>query len=198
MAHNDEKRKYEMMIVLHPDISEEEILKKLEKIKKLIEKNKGEIFHEDVWGRKELAYPIKKQTVGFFYVLNFTSQEAKRFKEIDENLRLDNQVLRHLLITTPFDYEIKSYKEEEEEVKEPEEEKKPKLKKKEEKKEEKVEEKKPAEEKKKPEKKPIVKEIKPETPKVEGKPEKEEKKLESLDELDEKLKSIIEDPDITL
>lgn len=187
MTNNDEKKKYEIMIVLQPDISEEEMAKKLEQVKKLIEKNKGEIFHEDIWGRKEFAYPIKKHTVGFFYVLNFISQEAKRIKEIEENLQLDNQVLRHLLIKTPFNYEIKSYKEEE--IKEAEDKKK----------EVKVEEKKPIAKKKKPEKKTITPKIKPKTPKAEEKPEeKEEKKLESLDELDEKLKSIIENPDITL
>lgn len=198
MSNHDANNKYELMAVLQPTFSEDETRQKIDHLKQWIAKNGGEIFHEDFLGKKELVYPVKKQKVGIFVVLNFLLAEAKNLKELEENLRLDGEILRHLLIKTPFDYEIKKYTEEE----------KP------EKREEKRPKERPRPIKKIKEEIPVTRPV-PEKPLAGVKPKpaplpaaqpaeeptitkKEEPKIESVDEIDERLKKIIEDPDITL
>ena len=90
-------RKYEMAVVLDPDLKEEEKEKLVEEIKREIEKMKGKVEKADSWGKKELAYPIKKAKEGVFFLFNLElPQEGPA--EIGKKLRLKEKVLRYLLI----------------------------------------------------------------------------------------------------
>ena len=57
---------------------------------------KGEITDSKDLGSKELAYPIKKETVGYYFVVDFTA-EAETVAELDRKARIDESVLRHLI-----------------------------------------------------------------------------------------------------
>ena len=69
---NTENSKYEIMVILLPDLGEEGSKKELDEIRSLITENEGEIYHEDVWGIRDFAYKMKKQEQGFYAVFNFT------------------------------------------------------------------------------------------------------------------------------
>ena len=94
MSNNEESR-YEMMVIFSPDLTENETQSSLKKLITFIESNGGSISHQDIWGKRELAYTIKKQTEGYYVVLYFSGEEIN-LSEIDLHIRLDKEVLRHL------------------------------------------------------------------------------------------------------
>jgi len=210
MAHLlPDTQSYELMIIFLYDLGESEISKKISELKNFIEENGGKVTAEDVWGVRDLAYKIKKQDRGFYYVLNFNFDDRAKINELNKTLLLDNSVLRHLIIKTPSDYVFKTLKEYEIEAKEIE-----KLEKDVKKEEKKAKEektaakkssvkakraaKKTAEEKPgQPEEKTEAEtQVQEEAPAVEEQSKKKPKK--ELDELDEKLKKIMDNPDITI
>jgi len=193
------------MVIFLQDIGETSINKELDELRKYISSNGGEVLNEDAWGIRDLAYRIKKQDQGFYYVLNFTLDTLK-LGEMQRALVINPTVIRSLIVKTPNKYIFRTfaeYQDEEEKAKAAKEEAKRE-------KEAKKSHSAPKPKFEKPEKKKIQS-AKPET-KVEKKAEVEEeapKKVEKktkkaahpkvkLEEVDAKLKSIIDDPDITL
>jgi len=214
MAHNKEARKYELMIIFKADKTDDLIAKEAEAVKKIISDANGDIFHEDVWGRRDLKYKIKKEEVGYYVVLNF-SLEPSKLKEIQDALRINLGVLRYLVLITPDSYVPTKITEEDLDfTRKPKEDKKKEASKKEEvkeiKKEKKISKKKvvkePVEEKpevvEEEKKEEVVEEVKEEVEKekAEKKPAKKEEKdsKKKLSDLDEKLKAIIDDTDLDI
>ena len=90
-------RKYECVLVLHPGTSEADTEAILDRFKATVAKHGGEVREHDHWGRRELAYPIEKQTIGDYHLLKFTA-DTGLVDEADRDLRLDDHVLRHLIV----------------------------------------------------------------------------------------------------
>ncbi|MFA5829004.1 MAG: 30S ribosomal protein S6 [Candidatus Gracilibacteria bacterium] len=178
---SDAKR-YELMVIINPDIGEDDIKKRLDKVRKQITSVKGEIFHEELWGLKDLAYAIGKQRKGYYAVLDFVS-DPQHIKEMDRVLRLEPEVVRHMFITLPTTYVPKDYTVVVEEALV----------------EGKTDDKKPyakVEPKAEPKVEPKVEpKAKPEE-KVEAAEETTKKKKKDLEDVDAKLKSIIDNPDL--
>lgn len=103
-------RKYELMVLASPELGEKEVEELLERIRSLIKGKNGKIVFEENWGKRRLMYRINKQDHGIYVVMNFTIEPAE-VPEVEQSVRLDHQVMRYLLITTPDSYEIRSYKE---------------------------------------------------------------------------------------
>jgi len=101
--------KYELMLIVNPDIGGDATEKRLEKVRKLIKSQKGEVFYEDLWGIKDLAYAMKKHDAGYYAVLYFNLDEDGDLNEIDTTLRLENEILRHMIVKLPSIYEPKSF-----------------------------------------------------------------------------------------
>lgn len=90
-------RQYEMMIILDPEVEERTVQPSLEKYLNVITKDKGTVDKVDVWGRRRLAYPIKKKNDGIYVVIDFTSESATA-KELERQLGLNETILRTKLI----------------------------------------------------------------------------------------------------
>ena len=88
--------KYELMVIVDSGIGQANINKRLESIKKQISKY-GEIFFEDVWGERDFGYMIKGRTKGHYGVYGFTF-EPEELKEFETGLRLEPEVIRHLIV----------------------------------------------------------------------------------------------------
>jgi small subunit ribosomal protein S6 len=89
-------RNYEVVIIVHPDLDETALNGIVEKIKAWIVDAGGAIDKVDMWGKRHMAYPIKKQRDGQ-YVL-FKVQMAPTFgAELDRNLRFTEPVIRYLV-----------------------------------------------------------------------------------------------------
>lgn len=102
-------KEYENLIILDPGIGEEGITNKIEHFKKLIEEGKGKCANIDKWGIKTLAYPIKKKEQGYYVLFNL-SAEPDLLTELNRELRLTKEVLRHCIMKKE---EKKAKKEEE-------------------------------------------------------------------------------------
>lgn len=87
---------YESIIILSQAISDESKLAVAEKVKELIQAN-GELKNVEEWGRKTLAYEIKKQKEGFYILFTF-SVKPESISELDRILGLDESVLKHIII----------------------------------------------------------------------------------------------------
>ena len=90
-------RKYECVMVLHPGTSEADSQVILDRFQATVVEHDGEITTHDHWGRRELAYPIEKQTNGDYHFMQFTA-EGDFVAKADRDLRLDDHVLRHLIV----------------------------------------------------------------------------------------------------
>lgn len=83
---------YELVFILKED--KEEILTK---IKNLIFNFKGNILEEEKWGKKELAYRIKKQDSGYYFLWKITLPK-KETLSLKKKLNLEENILRYLLL----------------------------------------------------------------------------------------------------
>jgi small subunit ribosomal protein S6 len=95
--------KYELMVIIDSGIGQADVDKRLDLIRKQISKH-GKIFFEDIWGERDFAYQIKKLKKGFYAVLAF-SFDPTELKEFETLLRLEPEVVRHLLVKLPLKYE---------------------------------------------------------------------------------------------
>ena len=89
--------KYELGVVVRADLEEENFQAEMTRIKGLIERFDGTIDKVDEWGRRKLAYPIKKLTEGMYTFITFTSP-AGTPREVESRLRLMENVLRFLIV----------------------------------------------------------------------------------------------------
>ena len=90
-------RKYEMMVILDPEVEERTVQPSLDQYLTVIKDDSGTVDRIDIWGRRRLAYPIKKKTDGIYAVINFTAPSATA-KELERQLSLNETVLRTKLI----------------------------------------------------------------------------------------------------
>ena len=89
-------RKYEIIFIVRP-LEEEATNAVIDKFSKLIAANGGTIEKEDRWGKKRLAYEIKKETEGF-YVLFYTTCEPACINECDRVMKITDEVLKHMIV----------------------------------------------------------------------------------------------------
>ena len=89
-------RNYELVYVVKPNSDEEVREAILNKVKEVVATD-GEIVKVDTWGTKKLAYPIAKFTEGFYVLVNFKSG-VEVPKELDRNLKINENVIRHMIV----------------------------------------------------------------------------------------------------
>ncbi|ACN99587.1 30S ribosomal protein S6 [Sulfurihydrogenibium azorense] len=89
-------RHYELVFVLKPTLSEEELNSRVEAIQNLIKENQGEIYNLEKWGRRNLAYPIQKFNSGYYYLINYKTDNNKLAGILEYNLRITEDVIRFL------------------------------------------------------------------------------------------------------
>ena len=89
-------RKYELVCVIQPDLDETAFNGVLEKVKGWISDSGGTVDKVDVWGRRKMAYIIKKHREGQYVLLNMTMNPTAT-AELQRNLRYQESLLRHML-----------------------------------------------------------------------------------------------------
>ena len=88
---------YYLTLVLKPELEEKERKTLLDSISKKVSGTDGKIEKEDLWGVRSLAYPIKRKTSGYFAHFE-VSADPKDMKGLDKSLRVEEDILRYLLI----------------------------------------------------------------------------------------------------
>ena len=89
-------REYELVLIVHPDLEDAALSELIEKVKGWIVEAGGSVAKVDFWGRRKLAYMMKKQKEGHFVFVKF--QTAPSFSAIlEHNLRFLEPVMRFLI-----------------------------------------------------------------------------------------------------
>src|ERR1700750_1652304 len=94
-------RHYELMVILDPDLEERTVAPSLDRFLSVVRKGGGTVENVDIWGRRRLAYEIKKKSEGIYAVVDMTT-EPDVAKELDRQLNLNESVLRTKLIRPEF------------------------------------------------------------------------------------------------
>ena len=90
-------RAYEVMVILDPSLEERTVGPSLDKYLNVIRKDGGSVESVDIWGRRRMAYEIKKNQEGIYAVVSLNAEPAS-VKELDRQLTLNESVLRTKVI----------------------------------------------------------------------------------------------------
>ena len=90
-------RQYELMVILDPETEERSVGTTMERYLAVIKKDGGTVDNVDIWGRRRLAYDIKKKSEGIDTVVNFTAEPATA-QELDRQLNLNESIMRTKLL----------------------------------------------------------------------------------------------------
>lgn len=105
-------RHYELVVVLSPMIGPDEASQAWERIKGFITNREAEIVHEERWGTRRLAYPVKKGQFQFLegnYHLTRFSTDSSFNRDLENYLKLDDNVLRSLVTATLSEEELAAH-----------------------------------------------------------------------------------------
>ncbi len=91
------KKMYESAVLISAALEEEQIQSIISRIKELISSNDGEIKDVEDWGRKRLAYMIKKSKIGYYIIFQFNAY-PQIISTLEKFYKLDENILRYLTI----------------------------------------------------------------------------------------------------
>jgi small subunit ribosomal protein S6 len=91
------QRAYEAMVILNPDLGEEQLAAATQRVSDQIGARGGQVEKVDTWGRRRMLYPIKHSRDGHYVVYNFRS-EPQAVQELESTWRIQEEVLRYLVI----------------------------------------------------------------------------------------------------
>ncbi|MBX6763037.1 MAG: 30S ribosomal protein S6 [Rubrobacteraceae bacterium] len=102
---------YEVMLIVIPELDEEQVESTVGRFRTIIERTGGEILNVDQWGKRRLAYEIDHRSEAYYAVIHFTVGE-RTLVELKRILRVSDDVLRHMIVKLPPGY-AESLREEE-------------------------------------------------------------------------------------
>lgn len=89
-------RNYELVCIIQPDLDETAFKGAIERVQSWVTDTGGSVDKVDVWGRRRLAYEIRKQREGQYVLMNVTLDPAST-SNLERNIRFLEPVLRHML-----------------------------------------------------------------------------------------------------
>jgi small subunit ribosomal protein S6 len=93
-------RKYELMFVANPRLSDEEVVGLSQDFQKMITDAGGVIAKEESWGKRKLAYPIDKLKEGHYVLLHVESEGGSPFELARQRMHQSDSILRYLVVRT--------------------------------------------------------------------------------------------------
>ncbi|MAF25972.1 30S ribosomal protein S6 [bacterium] len=102
----EDKFYYELLFLVGGNVAETDVPKINDKAKKEIEKLAGKVIGENSLGKKRLAYPIEDNSFGYYMVLEF-NLDIDKLNELDDTLKLNQDILRHQIVKLPVGYKEK-------------------------------------------------------------------------------------------
>lgn len=86
-------RKYETLFIMDPDLEEEKTQSVIEKVKGIITQGNGEVLKVEDWGKRKLAYRVKKKAKGHYILIHFSGPPAL-LSELERNFRVMDSVIK--------------------------------------------------------------------------------------------------------
>jgi len=93
-------REYELMFVVDPRLTDEEIVDLSDQYKKMIESAGADVHREESWGKRKLAYQINKLSEGNYVLFHVRSETGSAFVEVEQRMRQNEQILRYITVRT--------------------------------------------------------------------------------------------------
>lgn len=91
-------KNYEIMFIVRPDVTEDAVKSTVKTLEKILTDGKAKITLSKELGQKEFAYEIKKFKSGYYFLYNIEANDDAAIKEFDRIARIDENVVRHLII----------------------------------------------------------------------------------------------------
>ena len=92
-------RRYETIVIIDPDISEEDRTALLSRTQEIIPQQEGVFIQEDQWGMKKMAYEIKKKPRGYYVLLDYCGT-GQAVDELERFFRIDDRVMKYMTVQT--------------------------------------------------------------------------------------------------
>src|ERR1044071_1932974 len=90
-------RQYELVYILPPDSTEQQVTEMHEQVEQIVARRRGQSEKNENWGRRRLAYEIGHNKEGV-YVLDVINGSGELMKELDRRLKVMDQVIRHMVV----------------------------------------------------------------------------------------------------
>jgi small subunit ribosomal protein S6 len=90
-------RDYELVMIVSPEVEDDAVPSTVERVQQFITEQGGQVKEVTPWGRRRLAYPIDRHREGS-YVVAQLSLDPQRLKALEDNLKLAEDVIRHLVV----------------------------------------------------------------------------------------------------
>ncbi len=91
-------RKYEILYIIRPDISEDDKNALVERFDTLLKDQGAEVIESKDWEKKRLAYDIKDYTEGLYHLVELNADNADALNEFDRLARINRDTLRHMIV----------------------------------------------------------------------------------------------------
>ncbi len=102
-------RRYEQIVILDSDLSEDERSPVFNRLKELIPQYKGFLIDIDEWGQKKLAYEIKKKPRGYYAQVNFCGF-GDLVDEMERFFRIDDRILKYMTVVLDKEADVEAIK----------------------------------------------------------------------------------------
>ena len=90
-------RDYEMVVILSPEVGDDVVTDSIERLNQNISSRGGEVVDVNHWGRRRLAYPIKRHFEGN-YVVSQIKLDPAQVPDLESSLRISEEVIRHMIV----------------------------------------------------------------------------------------------------
>lgn len=111
-------RRYETIVILMPEVGDDEQASMEKRWDGIIAQFKGELIKIDDWGQKKLAYDIKKESRGHYLLLDYCAAGVDLIKELERVLRLEDNVLKYMTVKISETVDIEAIREQQRSEKE--------------------------------------------------------------------------------
>ena len=95
-------KRYETIYIVNPNLDTDSLSEVVTKFSDLIKKLKGSLFKIQEWGKRKLAYEVKRFDKGYYIVLDFCGL-PDTVRELERNLKLDDRILKYLTVNIDED-----------------------------------------------------------------------------------------------
>lgn len=88
---------YELVVILSPELADDGVIGGIERVQQAVQSRGGEVVDVNNWGRRRLAYPIKRHLEGTYFVTQL-KLDPEQVVDLENNLRISEDVIRHLIV----------------------------------------------------------------------------------------------------
>lgn len=90
-------RRYETIFITHADLPEEEVVALIDRYSDVVKAQNGTLIKVEKWGKRKLAYEIKKQSRGYYVLFDFAGSSAL-VVELERNLKIGDKILKYMTV----------------------------------------------------------------------------------------------------